>query len=445
MPKKPVAYLKNSIIYQINPRAFTNEGTINAAAKLLPHLKETGFNIVYLCPIFMQDPDENRDYWSDRSKASKLENPKNPYRISDYYSIDPEYGTLDDLKNFVREAHELGLKVILDLVYYHCGPNAVFIAEHPDWIRRLPDGTPDMGIWHFPKLNYENEGLRDYMAENMVYYVRECDVDGYRCDVGDSVPLDFWKMARERVESTCKEIIMINEGTKPEFIDVFDMNYGWFLKSVLSAALENGNTVKMLQNTILGYSKNNLQGTFNSISMLDNHDFASDEYWNRFEKRIGKDAMDACFVVNYTLPNVPCVYNGAEVCDTNRHSIWGNRFHSANLTIDWQNALTADGQSRLKLLRTLAALRHTVPALGTEGSLSFGDSGNDHVLAFTRELEGRKIAVLVNLSNEKASVHTDIDASGIEPLLMRGAAVGAADEKLSATLDGYGYVIAELA
>ncbi|MGN1128846.1 MAG: alpha-amylase family glycosyl hydrolase, partial [Candidatus Flemingiibacterium sp.] len=151
--RKPQKYLERGIIYQINLRSFTNEGTLNAAAKLLPHIRKFA-DIVYLCPCFVQDDDENREFWSDRTKASKLENPLNPYRISDYYNVDPEYGTGEDLKNFVAAAHEVGLRVILDLVYFHCGPNAVFINNHPDFIVRDADGKPDMGQWHYPKLNF---------------------------------------------------------------------------------------------------------------------------------------------------------------------------------------------------------------------------------------------------------------------------------------------------
>ena len=115
----PAPYLERGVIYQINPRAFTNEGTLSAAAEMLPHLADIGVDIVYLCPIFTADPDERDEFWSPRTKASKLNNPKNPYRISDYYSIDPEYGTIDDLTDFTARAHENGMRVILDLVYYH--------------------------------------------------------------------------------------------------------------------------------------------------------------------------------------------------------------------------------------------------------------------------------------------------------------------------------------
>ena len=158
-----------SVIYQLFLRAFTPEGTLNAASELLPHLAELGIDIVYLCPICAHDPDENPDFWSDRQKASGCNNPKNPYRISDYYHVEPEYGTDDDLKRFIRRAHGLGMKVMLDLVYFHCGPTAALIDEHPDFVMRNEDGSIINGQWHFPKLNFDNPALREYLFDNMVY------------------------------------------------------------------------------------------------------------------------------------------------------------------------------------------------------------------------------------------------------------------------------------
>lgn len=116
-------FLKDSVIYQINLRTFTPDGTLRAAERLLPHIAALGADMVYLCPVTLADDDPRPEFWSDRQKQSGLNNPKNIYRVGDYYAVDPEYGTDDDLKSFVRTAHGLGLRVLLDLVYYHCGPS----------------------------------------------------------------------------------------------------------------------------------------------------------------------------------------------------------------------------------------------------------------------------------------------------------------------------------
>ena len=124
------SYLKNAVIYQIFLRPFTPEGTLKSAADMLPHLASLGVDILYLCPVAEADDDPRPEFWSPRQKHCGLNNPKNPYRIKDYFKIDPEYGDDDALKDFVRDAHELGMRVILDLVYYHCGPAPAFLAEH---------------------------------------------------------------------------------------------------------------------------------------------------------------------------------------------------------------------------------------------------------------------------------------------------------------------------
>ena len=161
------------VIYQIFLRAMTKEGTLRAAEAHLEEIAALGTDVVYLCPVVQADDDENLEYWSERQKKAGFNSPLNPYRMKDYFAIDPEYGD--------------------DLVYFHCGPAAVFLKEHPDYIVRRADGSPDTGVWCFPKLNYDNPALCEYMYSNMTYFIEKFDVDGYRCDVGDLVPEFFWK------------------------------------------------------------------------------------------------------------------------------------------------------------------------------------------------------------------------------------------------------------
>lgn len=436
--------LKTGVVYQINLRAFTPEGTLAAAEKLLPHIRSLGADIVYLCACATADRDADCAGWSDRQRASGLNNPCNPYRICDYNTIDSEYGDLEDLKRFVAASHEVGLRVLLDLVYFHCGPNAVFLAEHPDFIVRDPDGTPALGSWRFPQLNFGSPELREYLMRNMELFVRDCDVDGFRCDVGDAVPLDFWAEACARIDALKPGLVMINEGVNAAYLDVFDLNYGWYLREAFVACVEGKQPAGVIAETQLAYSREHLRGTWRSIALLENHDTVNDDYRNRLEKRIGKRAMDAGLVINYTLPNVPFLYNGTEVCDTNRHSIWGNRFHGANLVIDWQNALTADGMDRIALLRLLAQLRHNVPALGMEGALAFAQTKDAQVLTYFRENAGQRCLVAVNLSDEPVCAQVAAGASACEALLVRGAEAQWNDKGLSMALEPWGFAVLEL-
>lgn len=435
-------YLENAVLYQINLRAFTPDGTLKAAEKLLPHIRSLGVDIVYLCACFDADPSE--EGWSPRQIASATGNPKNPYRIRDYYNVDLEYGTNDDLKEYIAAAHRLGMKVLLDLVYFHCGPSAVFLDEHPDFILRNPDGTPVLGEWLFPELNYSCADLRKYLIENMKMYVRDFGADGFRCDVGDNVPLDFWIEARAEIDAIAPDCMMLNEGWKPapDYLDAFDLIYGCL---PVADVVEGEKPVSAFADTFLAYSKDHLRDTFRAAPYLENHDFANDDYENRIEKRIGTAAMDAGLVVNFTVPGVPFLYNGVEVCDTHRHSIWGNRLHGGNLVIDWQNAFLPEAHSRTELLRALSGLRKSLPALGMNAGIRFVDAADEKILAFLREKDGERIFVAVNLSDTPRQALCDVAARDFSPCLSRGASVSTdADGKLAATLDAYGYAVVAL-
>jgi len=221
-------WVTRGVMYQIQPRAFTPEGTLPAATARLPKVAELGFDIIYLCPVFMSDDDPNMAGWSPRQKKSGMNNPRNPYRMKDYYHVDPEYGTDDDLKAFIAEAHRLEMRVLLDMVYLHCGPSAVFLAEHLNFVKRDAEGQVAPAAWGFPALNLANPELREYLWKNMEYWVREFGADGFRCDVADGIPLDFWETARERLEKIRPDLCMLAEGTRREDqLKAFDLDYGW--------------------------------------------------------------------------------------------------------------------------------------------------------------------------------------------------------------------------
>ncbi len=440
---KSPEYLKSAVMYQLFLRPFTPEGTLNAAAKLLPHIASLGVDIVYLCPPFCHDEDEDREGWSPRQHKSGMENAKNPYRMSDYYNVDPEYGTNDDLKDFIAKAHDLNMRVILDLVYYHCGPNAVFLADHPDFIHRNEDGTPKVGGWKFPELNYENPELCEYMWQNMELFVGEYDCDGYRCDVGDAVPLFFWEEGRRRIEAIKPDVIMLNEGTKQDYlVNAFDISYDFNFRKVLGDAIMNGNAAASVRAYREKFIAEHLLPTKPSILCYDNHDISNDSYDVRWETNPGYKACDLMLFTIFTMEGVPFLYNGNEVADANRHSIWASRSHGHNNTIDWQNALTEEGRERLEFVRRLTAMRHMEPAL-SDGDMKFVDATDDSVLAYTRTSAGQKLLIALNLSGHPVTTAIEVPVGEAAPIYGRGAAVTVTGQ-LKAALEPYGFVIAEL-
>ena len=220
-------YLKRATVYQVVLRNFTRDGNFRAATEMLDHVRSIGVDVVYLAPFVAMDCDMDRAGWSPRQIRSGFGSPKNPYRISDYDKIDPEYGKDADFKAFNDKAHSLGMKVYMDLVYLHCGPNNVLKDLFPDAFQKNPDGTVKTTEWNFPYVNFASKDVRKYLIDSMLHWMR-LGCDGFRCDVGDQVPIDFWVEAVTACQKVNPELVMINEGTKAEWLEkAFDACYAW--------------------------------------------------------------------------------------------------------------------------------------------------------------------------------------------------------------------------
>ena len=421
-------------IYQLFPRAFTREGTLAAASAHLADIASLGVDYVYLCPVFLSDDGMDKTYWSERQIASGFENPKNPYRMKDYFAVDPEYGTKEDLINFVKRAHELGLKVLFDLVYYHCGPNAVFLKEHPDFIQRTPDGSPFTGEWAFPRLNFENKALREYLYDNMLYWIKTCDVDGYRCDVGSLCPMDFWKEGIRRCRELKKDFFMVDEcppdGDEHTGFDAF-YNFDWSTdtQAILRGKKNADALPARYQSDIDGAPYHPLL-----LRALDNHDYANDCMETRYEVDPGTHGVNAALVLDALMDGVFFLYGGTEACDVHRNSIFYSREHSAgrDCTVTWDTYLTDNAVRRRALFCALISLRKSEPALAGKDT-AFVHVG-EKTLVFTRGAGEGKLTIGVNLSDKEETV--PVTLAGKPVLLMRNAAFGEETK-----LGSYGYFV----
>lgn len=394
---------QNSIVYQIMFRNFNSEGTIKSAEKLLPFIKELGTDIVYITPIWEADDDENREFWSPRQIKSGLNNPKNPYRIKDYYSVDSEYGSMEDLKNFTDTAHSLGMRVIFDIVYFHCSPKSVMMDMKKEYIVRDENETPMTGRWCFPMLNFDSDALREYLYGNMQYYIKEIGADGFRCDASDSIPPDFWEEAINRVRKIKPEAFFLHEGESEGYMDKgFDANYGFAWMETMHAVFAGLKTTNDLYEAWKKTFDANPKGTLVTRS-LDTHDVATDgipisqdtEERKSVQEVFGPDGVDAALVMNYTIDGIPFLYNGYEIANTSPHSMYSNRFYGKMCT-DWSKLQTKEGQERLELVKNLAKLKHS------ENALAFGETiwntQNDGIVSFIRKYNNEEIHVIVNLT-----------------------------------------------
>lgn len=354
----PPEWLSRSAVYQINTRTFSQEGTIKAVTDELPKLKDLGFRVMYLCPIFEEDDSENREFWSTRQKKSETNNPKNPYRMNNYFRIDSEYGTENDLREFIEEAHRLGMRVLLDLVYLHIGPNAPILKRHPEFARQDRDGNIICTEWNFPYLDYTLDGLREYLWCNMIYYLGEMDADGFRCDVGDGVPTDFWVEARRRMKAVKPDSVLINEGSNwNNLLKGFDSSYCFDWHVNLYKAF-SGEISAAECRAFLEKLANEIPSGAKLIFDIDNHDTVTD--WpKRTEKVAGHNGMEQIEVINYLLDGIPMVYCGNELADSANHSMFANRFHMGKYEVTDRRGLEKLDYSirRQEIMKRLNALK----------------------------------------------------------------------------------------
>lgn len=414
-------YLKRATVYQIVLRNFTRDGNFRAATEMLDHVRSIGVDVVYLAPFVAMDCDMDRAGWSPRQIRSGFGSPKNSYRISDYDKIDPEYGKDADFKAFNDKAHTLGMKVYMDLVYLHCGPNNVLKDLFPDAFQRNPDGTVKTTIWNFPYVNFASKGVRKYLIDSMLHWMR-LGCDGFRCDVGDGVPIDFWVEAVTACLQVNPDLVMINEGTKTEWLEkAFDACYAWpwsfTIRDRLVAtdgnawALPGKKTFAERMDAVRAYEAKIPKDAL-MFCFLDNHDTAADDWEKRFDRVLPVEAGNAAFVLTFLRRGLPLVFNGNEIADNSLNSFFGPVEHPARAakTVDWARALQPDGQNRLALIRKLAKMRHEDP-IWSEGAMDWVTDGEQNgVVAFTRTLGDRTMLVAANLTDKAADCGRRIGA-----------------------------------
>ena len=434
--------VKKSVIYQLMIQNFTNEGTFKKAMYLLPHIKSTGANIVYLCPIVEADDDTDQNFWSNRQKKSKLNNPKNPYRMKDYFKLEPAFGTEDDFKAFVAEAHKLGLKVILDLVYYHCGPKATFIKDHPNFVVRDKYGNVENGRWCFPELNFKDPELREYLWQNMEYFIKKFDVDGYRTDVEFSVPADFWAEGYKRIKKIKPDVFMLAESERPSSqVDAYDACYSFKWTYAIRNVYLGRKPAKFLRESWESQMKDMAKGS-RLLRCLDNHDTVTDSCtsktckFQRFEKTFGHRGIDSVLVLNYTIDGIPMLWSGNEFVDDSRLSLFSTPKYG-RLIVGWENLSTKCGQARMKLVKKLAEIRRANPALW-KGATKWIDNTNEKsVISFTRKFENQEVLVVINTTNAPAEVEVKQCTKGMSELLKYGCQA----DKNKFKLQPYGYIV----
>jgi glycosidase len=382
--------ISQSVLYEANIRQYSNEGTFNAFVNDLSIIKKLGVKILWLMPI-------------NPISTTKSKGPLGSYyAVSDYTKVNPEFGSLEDFKNLVDKAHELGMYVILDWVPGHTGWDHHWITEKSNYYLKNKKGQiidpidfrtgKSFGWTDVADLNYNNIKMREELREAMIYWVKETKIDGYRIDQAYAVPQEFYDKTLKALREI-KPLFILAEtdiyhpgGIK--LVSKFDATYDWpghqLAKDVAQGKKNANDYHKHVNRTLRLYGTDNIL-----VNFVSNHDENS---WNgTVEESFGK-AGHTFMTLNFTLPGMPLIYSGQEYD-------LGKRLHFFE-----KDSFPKIKGKTMNLLRQLGSLKNNHRALETGSSggsyKRINTTRNDKILAFEREKSGDKIVVLANLSKD---------------------------------------------
>ena len=377
-------WTKDAVLYQVNLRQFTPEGTLAAAEKQLPRIKALGADIVWLMPIHPI---------GEKNRKGGL---GSPYSVRDYLAVNPEFGTLDDLKRFVARAHELGLNVILDWVANHTAWDNPLVKQHPEWYARNWKGEYHPTSWNdwsdIIELDYDQPGLRKYMTDALKFWVREAGIDGYRADVAGFVPLDFWNNARQELDAI-KPVFMLAEWQATDLHqDAFDATYAWDWYTAAHDAIKGGKGAGPFR-SYYSTNDNSWPAAAMRMTFVSNHDKNS---WDGTEFEQFGPGLEAAMVLSVVGDGLPLIYNGQEAGNAKRLEFFERD------PIAWKDHPNGE------LYRQLFALKKANTALWNAPwgarMIDVPNSSPETVLSFVRANDKDKVFAVFNFSAKPVDV-----------------------------------------
>lgn len=370
------AWTYDAVVYEMNVRQYTPEGTFAAAQAQLPRLKELGVDVIWLMPIYPIGEKERKGTLGSY------------YAVKDYYAVNPEFGTMQDFESFLAAAKSRGFRVILDWVANHTSPDAVWIDAKPaDWYERDSVGNTVVQYdWtDIAALNYDNADVWDAQESAMRFWMSK-GIDGFRCDMACEVPFEFWKKTISSLREDWPQMYMLAEGEDPKLHESgFDASYAWELHHILNDIAQGSKGVDEL----LEYVKHDAErfpGDAFRLMFTSNHDENS---WAGTEfERMG-DAAKVMAVLTFTLPNgQPLIYTGQEIG-------WNHRFQFFE-----KDPIPAwEVNEFAQFYQNLIKLRHEHPALrpGDKGGRFEVVACKDNTLVFKRVLGNDVVTVTAQL------------------------------------------------
>ena len=378
------------------PITFTDNlhGDIRGIIDHLDYIRDLGIDVIYMTPIFKSDSSHK-------------------YDTIDYYQIDPSFGTAEDLRELVQKAHQYGMKVVLDAVFNHTGRDFFAFkdilenkekSKYLDWyfIDKFPLDTepgqaPNFKCFGYyggmPKLNLKNPEVEKYVTDVACYWLKECDIDGWRMDVGDEISHYFWKHFRRAVKAVKKDALIIGEiwHYAGDFLegDEWDtvMNYPFYLNLIDLLADEKIGVSRFIQN--FGYMKGRLNKKCYPLmwNLIDSHDTARFLHLCNNKQ---KQHLAAAFQL--LMPGMPMIYYGDELAmpgandpDCRRGMYWDEEYRD-NEMLEWYKRL-------IQVRRTHACI--------VEGELAeIITRDEDGTIVLIRKNTEETVALIFNCSND---------------------------------------------
>jgi glycosidase len=381
-------WIKHTNIYEVNLRQYTQEGTINAFAAHLPRLRDMGVETLWFMPI------------TPIAQKNKKGSMGSYYACSDYTNVAEEFGSLEDFKVLVQQAHSMGFKVILDWVANHTGWDHWWTREHPEWYEK-DEHTGDFkrasGMDDIIELDFKIPELRRAMIDAMAFWIRETDIDGFRSDLAFWVELDFWVEAKPELERL-KPLFWLGELDSldnPEYMQVYDAAYTWKWMHKAEQFYKGNASFGDLLHVLDQYQHVlGLKAWFTT-----NHDENS---WNGTEYEKYGELAKTLAVFSCTWPGIPLLYSGQELPNHKRLQFFEKD------PIEWQPHCELHS-----FYQILFRLKKDHPALATDTPLEIiaADEGQ-RVLAFKRRAGEKEVVVLLNFSGEEKTVNLNGKAAG---------------------------------
>ncbi len=377
LDKTTASWLDTCVLYEVNVRQYTEEGTFKAFEKHLDRLKDMGVNTLWFMPIHPISETERKGTLGSY------------YAVDDYTAVNPEFGTIEDFQHLVDKAHKMGFKVILDWVANHTGWDNAWVKEHDDWFMHDDSGeiTSPYDWTDTAELNFDNYEMRAEMIKSMQYWVEEVGVDGFRCDHAIGVPVSFWNAAVYKLKSINSEIMMLAEVSAAQSLTsyAFDTCYNDALYSQAMSIKGGVATSTIVQGMTL--NANYVEGSF-PMNYLDNHD--KNSYDGSIVDRFG-DTYEPLLALSFLSPGFPLIYTANE--QGYDHEI---EFFEKD-AVKWEDELKYE-----ELFTNLSKLKIENDALAsTNTDLEILDVSNSHVFAFSRTSGNNTVVYISNLYFEE--------------------------------------------